>query len=226
MNPWDYQLEKDSSHYRGNQFSPWPVQLPERNLLSSGTSDVFPQSLSLCGVAHNRYTLTHNPVLLYIMLLQRGWRFYFIGEDKKPGKWRRCYVSVLLFFTHISLMCCSVTQKSMSFNGLYHFSQWIFFTWFSSVAQSCPTLCDPMDCRTPGFPVHHQLPELAKTHTHWVSDAIQPCHPLLCPFPPAFSLSQLQNLFQRVSSLHQVAKVLEFQLQHQSFQWIFMTDFL
>ena len=97
---------------------------------------------------------------------------------------------------------------------------------FSSVAQSCPTLCNPMDCSTPGFPVHHQLLELAQTHVHRVCDAIQPSHPLSFPSPPAFNLSQHQGLFQWVSSLHQVAKVLEFQLQHQSFQWIYKVDFL
>ena len=84
---------------------------------------------------------------------------------------------------------------------------------FSSVTQSCLTLCDPMDCSTPGLPVHHQLPELTQTHVHRVSDAIQPSHPLLSPSPPAFNISQHQGLFQGVSSLHQVAKVLEFQLQ-------------
>ena len=86
----------------------------------------------------------------------------------------------------------------------------IYLNWvpqFSSVAQSCPTLCDPVDCTTPGFPVHHQLPELAQTHVHWVGDAIQPSHPLSSP-SPAFNLSQHQGLFQWVSSLHQVAKVL------------------
>ena len=91
--------------------------------------------------------------------------------------------------------------------------------------QSCLTLCDPMDCSTAGLPVHHQLLEFTQTHVHWVSDAIQPSHPLSSPFPPAFNLSQRQSLFKWVSSL-QVAKVLEFQLQHQSFQWIFRTDFL
>ena len=90
---------------------------------------------------------------------------------------------------------------------------------FNSVTQSCPTLCDPMDCSTPGFPVHHQLPELAQTHVHCVGDAIQPSHPLLFPSTPAFNASQYQGLFQGVSYLHQVAKVLEFQLQPQSFQW-------
>ena len=75
-------------------------------------------------------------------------------------------------------------------------------------------------------PAHHQLPELAQTHVHWVGEAIQPSHPLLSHSPPAFKLPQHQGLFQWVSSLHQVAKLLEFQLQHLSFQWIFSTDFL
>ena len=97
---------------------------------------------------------------------------------------------------------------------------------FSWLAQSCLTLCDPMDCSTPGIPVHHQLPEHTQTHVHRVGDAIQPSHPLLSPSLPGFNLSQHQDLFQWVSSSHQVAKVLEFQLQHQSFQWIFRTDFL
>ena len=89
---------------------------------------------------------------------------------------------------------------------------------FSSVAQLCLTLCIPMDCSTPGLPVHLQLPDPTQTHVHQVGDAIQPSHPLSSPSPPAFSLFQHQDLFHRVSSLHQVAKVLEFQLQHQSFQ--------
>ena len=97
---------------------------------------------------------------------------------------------------------------------------------FSSVAQSYLTLCNPMDCSTPGFPVHHQLPELAQTHVHWVGNVIQTSCPLSSPSPPAFNLSQHQGLFQWVSSLYQVAKILEFQLQHQSFQWMFRTDFL
>ena len=86
-----------------------------------------------------------------------------------------------------------------------------------SVAQLCLTLCDPMGCITPGLPVHHQLPELAQTHVHWVRDTIQPSHPLSSPSPPALNISQHQGLFQWVSSSHQVAKGLELQLQHQSF---------
>ena len=83
----------------------------------------------------------------------------------------------------------------------------------------------PWTATMPGFPVHHQLPELAQTHVCWVGDAMQPPHPLSPPSPPAFKLSQHQGLFQGVSSLHQVAKVLEFQLQHQPFQRIFRIDF-
>ena len=90
---------------------------------------------------------------------------------------------------------------------------------FSSVAQSCPTFCDPMDCSTPGLPVHHKLPEFTKTHAHRVSDAIKPAHPLSSTSPPAPNPSKHQGLFQWVNSSHEVAKLLEFQLQHQSFQW-------
>ena len=89
-------------------------------------------------------------------------------------------------------------------------------TQFSSVAQLCVTFRHPMDCSTPGFPVHHQFLEFAQTHVHWVSDAIQPSHPPSSPSPPAPNLSQHQGLFQWVSSSHQMAKVLKFQLQYQS----------
>ena len=87
-----------------------------------------------------------------------------------------------------------------------------------SVAQSCPTLCDPMNRSTPGLPVHHQLPEFTQIHVHRVSDAIQPSPPLSSPSPPAPNPSQHQSLFQWVNSSHEVAKVLEFQLQHHSLQ--------
>ena len=92
---------------------------------------------------------------------------------------------------------------------------------FSSVSQSCLTLCNPMNRSMPGLPVYHQLPEFTQTHVHRVGDAIQPSHPLSSPSPPASNPSQHQRLFQWVNSSHEVAKVLEFQLQHQSFQWIF-----
>ena len=97
---------------------------------------------------------------------------------------------------------------------------------FSSVAQSWLTLCDPMTHSTPGLPVPHQLPESTQTHVHRVGDAIQPSHPLSFPSPPAPNPSQHQGLFQWVNSSHEVAKVLEFQPQHQSFQRTPRTDLL
>ena len=102
----------------------------------------------------------------------------------------------------------------------------IYLKMFSSVAQSSPTLCDPVNHSSPGLPVHHQLPKFTQTHVHWVSDAIQPSHPLLSPSPPAPNPSKHQGLFQWVNSSHEAAKVLEFQLQHQSFQWISRSDLL
>ena len=106
--------------------------------------------------------------------------------------------------------------------NLYHFplisicSDLISSVQFSSVPELCLTLCNPKNCSMPGLPVYHQIPGFTQTHVHWVSDAINPSHPLLSP-SPAFNLSQYQGLFQWVSSLHQVTKVLQFQLQHQSF---------
>ena len=101
-----------------------------------------------------------------------------------------------------------------------------FFLFDSSVAQSCGTLCDSMNCGTLGFPVHHQLPEFTQNHVHLIGDATQLSYPMFSSSPPALNLSQHQGLFQWISSSHQVTKVLEFQLQHQSFQWIFRTEFL
>ena len=102
----------------------------------------------------------------------------------------------------------------------------LFSVQFSSGTKLCPTLCHPMNHSTPGLPVHHQLPESTQTHVHCVDDAIQPSHPLASPSPPARNLSQHQGLFKWVSSSHPVAKALEFQLQHQSFQWTPRTDLL
>ena len=112
--------------------------------------------------------------------------------------------------------CLLLGRKAMT-NSILKYS-------ISSVAQSCPTLCDPMNHSTPGLPVHHQLLESTQTHVCRVGDDIQPSHPLSSPCPPALNLSQHQGLFKWVSSSHQVAKVLEFQLQHQSFQWTPRTD--
>ena len=116
--------------------------------------------------------------------------------------------------------------KTFRYNGYDNFKILYLFQSVSSVTQSRPTLCDPVNCSTPGLPVHHQLPEFTQTHVHWVGDAIQPSHPPSSPSPPALNLSQHQGLFKWVRSSHQVAKVLEFQLQHQSFQWTPRTDLL
>ena len=109
---------------------------------------------------------------------------------------------------------------------VYHIICFMHSVQFSSVVQSCPTLCDPMNHSMPGLPVHHQLLEFTQIHVHWVSDAFQPSHPLSFPSPPAPNPSQDQSLFQWVNSSHEVAKVLEFQPQHQSFQWTPRTDLL
>ena len=118
--------------------------------------------------------------------------------------------------------CHKITQKWVIVDSVFKCIK-------HSVQFSCSVVSNslwPHDCSMPGLPVHHQLPEFTQTHVHQVGDAIQPSHPLLSPSPPALNLSQHQGLFNWVSSLHQVAKVLELQLQHQSFQWIFRPDFL
>ena len=119
--------------------------------------------------------------------------------------------------THISFLSCScrrilTTEPPGKPTILYTWNQYDILNQFSSVTQSCPTLWDPTDCSTPGLPIHHQLPEFTQTHIHWVSDAIQPSHPLLSPSPPAFNLFQHQGLFEWVSSSREVARILEFQL--------------
>ena len=147
-------------------------------------------------------------------------RNYLLIED---GTQYKLQIHLILLFSWCFLCNYSsaLTQGCPWSSGVWPFEQCISFTClsmdqFSSVTQSCLTLCNPMDCSTPSFPVHHQLPEFTQTHVHWVGDAIQPSHPLLFPSPPAFNLSQHQGLFKRVSSSHHVAKVLEFQLQQQS----------
>ena len=117
----------------------------------------------------------------------------------------------------------SILQCSDCFM-VHHIHTWLLEKPFSSVNQSCSTLCNPMNPSMPGLPVYHQLLEFIQTHVHRVGDSIQSSHPLLSPSAPAPNPSQHQALFQWVNSVCEVAKVLEFQLQHQSFQWIFRTD--
>ena len=124
------------------------------------------------------------------------------------------YPGFLLGAAHIGALCLAHTKIPDSQKESKSSAQIALFVFqFSSVTQSCPTLCNPTNCSTPGLLVYHQLPESTKTHVHWVSDATRPSHPLSSPSPPAPNFSQHQSLF--VSSSYPVAKVLEFQLQHQ-----------
>ena len=149
--------------------------------------------------------------------------FPFQGSDSTAGEtkqqeWEICFFAAQLW----------QQRQTGSWNdpeGLGCHAKGLSFQ-FSSVYQSSLILCNPMDRSTPGLPVHHQLPEFTQTPVHWVGDAIQPSHPLLAPSPPDFNVSQHQGLFKWVSSLHQVAKVLELRLQNQSFQWTTRTDLL
>ena len=136
-------------------------------------------------------------------------------DSSKPGTWY-IYPSVCVIF-HFFHQCLIVFCIQVF--GL-------FVVVCYSVAKLCPTLWDPMNWSTPGFPVLHYLPEFAQTHVHWVSDAIQSSHPLSPPSSVALNLCQYQGSLQRVGSLHQVARLLELHLQHQSFQQIFKVDFL
>ena len=121
----------------------------------------------------------------------------------------RCHMVFTFLATpsHMKFKCPTGTENQWIWNTKQFIK--IHSESVSSVPLSCPTLCNPVDCRMPGFPIHHQLPELAQTHVHWVGDAIQPSYPLLSPSPPAFNLSQHQGLFQGVGSSHQGAKLLE-----------------
>ena len=160
------------------------------------------------GVMHEKYMKGGNLQDGHFLSLSLAPRFFFIlllNKQTLPvlsgHSWRFYFEFNDLQNTFIFCCCCSVTEL-------------------------CPALWGHMNCSTPGFPVLHYVLELAQTHVHRVGEAIQPSHPLSSPSPPAFSLSQHQGLFQWVSSSHQVAKGLELQLQHQSFQWIFRVDFL
>ena len=129
-----------------------------------------------------------------------------------------CWVHLVVMVTCLSRLLATLYVTAGVFVHL--------LSQFSSVARSCPVLCNPPNCSTPGFPVLHYLLEFPHTHIHWVGDAIQPSHPLSLPSPPAPNPSQHQSLFRWVNSSHEVAKVLEFQLLHQSFQRTPRTDLL
>ena len=172
-----------------------------------------------------------------LFLLSNSWKYCHLGMCGWLGKLKKhrngghvawsvlnCYHSApdLQMWT-------SISSEPVSFVAIIKICSFFLILYLlvcCSVIQLCLTLCDPMDCSMPGFPVLHYLPELTQTHVHWVGDAIQPSHPLSSPSPPALNLSHHQGLFQWVCSSHQVAKVLGLQLHHQSFQWIYRVDFL
>ena len=158
---------------------------------------------------HNLQSLHERPQLLsahryiYWWVLKRRKKKFHKTKKKskrKTGRWR------VLFF--LSYLVKNVFFRENKFDFQYDGEN--ASVQFSSVTQLCPTLCDPMNCSTPGLPVHHQLLESTQTHVHWVGDAIQPSHPLSSPSPPALNLSQHQGLFQWVNSSHQVRKYCSF----------------
>ena len=154
---------------------------------------------------------------LYLLIFLFFFIFFLFFYNDRP---KNCEVAL-----HKSLMaCCSSWGHRVRHYWETDLNWWLvmlsifsytFSFQFRSVTQWCATLCDPMDYSMPGFPVYHQLPELAQIHVHWVSDAIQ--NLILCRSPPSFNISQHQGLDQWVGSSHQVAKESELQLQHQTF---------
>ena len=152
--------------------------------------------------------LIQDPLLVFnswllVLLVYSQWSNHVDREINPPQQ--------LAIFRYEYL--CNIHKYTPDAKIISEYKLYTFiYVQFSSVAQSCPTLCNPMNCSTPGLPVHHHLPEFTHTHIHWVRDAIQPSHPLLSPSPPACNPSQHQDLFQWVNSSHEVAKVLEFQL--------------
>ena len=181
---------------------------------------------------HTVYDLTGKKYTRFFSFLHHEKEVYISGEPSTKDAWLFTCGSV---WARSFKMAISECRKKIEGHRLGTGNKFrkssrkrevlvLWFIQFSLVTQSCPTLCNSMDCSTPGLPVHHQLPEFTQSHVHWVGDPIQPSHPLSSSSPPALSLSQHQGLFQWVSSSHQVAKVLEFLLQHQSFQWTPRTD--
>ena len=144
----------------------------------------------------------------------------FSSLDNSSAPWCVESLAENNFFVVLDTWCGSFDHWSLSVNFLNYLS-----CCYCSVAKSCPPLCNTMDGSTPGLPVPHHLPEFAQVYIHWISGAIHTFHPLSLP-SSAFSLFQHQHLFQWVSSSHQVAKILELQLHHLSFQWVFRIDFL
>ena len=149
--------------------------------------------------------------------LMLGPAFWGLSVDRIPSSFR-----VLVFSLKAFIWLYEVTHTLEGYLFTQNLLVYTLLLSHSVIANSL----QPHGLQHAIFPVLHHLPELAQIHVHWVGEVIQPSHPLSSPSPPAFNLAQHQCLFQLVSSLHQVAKGWEFQLQHQSFQWIFRVDFL
>ena len=201
------------------------------------------------GVAKSRTRLSDFPLTFHFSLSCTGegngnpLQCSCLENPRTRGAWWAAVYGVAQSRTRLKWLSSSSSSSSLlirktpmivSFKIYFHgdlaFS-WVwnfrFAKWSCcSVAKSCPTLCDPVAYSTPGFPVLHYLLDFAKSHVHWVNDAILPSHPLLPPSPPALDVSQHQGLSQWVGSSYRVANVLALQFQHQSFQWIFRVDFL
>ena len=186
-----------SPHFPHNPLATWP------HLSTLGPALFLPAILSSLPFKVEFNTTS----FLVLSLTYLGRVHYFWCDGPMVDHSTNSFIVIIILWLHIYMCVC-----------VYQFSsvQLLSHVW----------LCDSVDYSTPGFPAHHQLPELAPTHVHQVSDTIQPSHHLSSPSPPAFNPSQNQGIFQWVSSLHDVAKVLELQLQHQSFQWTLRTDFL
>ena len=162
------------------------------------------------------------PFKIFNLRFPQLWCWLTTGKEIYDGKYPgKTLLLVFLLSLSSSLPILSIESPGKyirTFPSLFYITKWTFSSHFftCSVAESCPTLCDPMDCSIPGFPVLCFLPEFAQTHVNWVGDPAQPSCPL-SPCSPAFNLSQHQSLLQWINSSHQVFKVLELQLQHQSF---------
>ena len=152
-------------------------------------SRLFAKELNLfnCGVGDNKRLVTQSCLTLCDPIdCSPPWEWGPLGKNTRVGIHSLLQSIFLIQGSNPGLLHCSRLI-------LHHLSHQLF--WFCSVIQLCPTLCDPMDCSTSGFPVHHHLPELAQTHVGWISDAIQPSRSLSLPSPPALNLSQHQSLF-------------------------------
>ena len=178
------------------------------------------------GWAWSTYFYPKTTVTLNTCLDRYRWRLlcFWISQETLWYVWLRSIIENTHIQPSLATSCGANTQiPSLTLEPR---TTVILGHWCCSITNSCLTLCDPMDYSIPGFPVLHHLLGFAQTHVHWVIDSIQPSHPLSPASPLALNLSQNQGLFQWVSSLLSVAKELELQLQHQSFQWIFRVDLL